>query len=113
LQRFLDKHPLHRLYGGENAFLLDEYKQAIQDAGLTLAHVLGHWESEINYFPDTLTDKKRVVSAILRRRLGNTLTDVIINERYVWGVPALNLLTKIATQRDHSAGRLYSFVATK
>src|SRR5262245_9884047 len=29
LQEFLDDHPLHRLYGGENAFLLDRYLGAL------------------------------------------------------------------------------------
>jgi SAM-dependent methyltransferase len=113
LQKFLDKHALHHLYGGENAFLLKDYMQAIQESGLQLKHVLGHWESEINFFPDTHADRRRVVSAILRRRLGSKVTELLTNENYFWGFGMLNMFAKIHTLRDNSAGRLYSFVAVK
>ena len=33
LGRFLDQHPLHHLYGGENAFLLERYIGALHNAG--------------------------------------------------------------------------------
>src|ERR1700761_8050906 len=32
LGQFLDQHPLHHLYGGEHAFLLDRYVGALKDA---------------------------------------------------------------------------------
>jgi len=34
LSKFLENHPLHKLYGGENAFLLEEYKKVIENAGI-------------------------------------------------------------------------------
>ncbi|MFM6077526.1 MAG: class I SAM-dependent methyltransferase, partial [Dolichospermum sp.] len=36
LQKFLDSHPLHHLYGGENAYLLEEYTDAIRSSGLQI-----------------------------------------------------------------------------
>ena len=44
-QTFLDSHPLHKLYGGENAFLLDEYVQAITGGGINLTHTLNPFQS--------------------------------------------------------------------
>ena len=37
LDQFLDSHPLHSLYGGENAYLLKEYIDAIYGAGFKLS----------------------------------------------------------------------------
>jgi SAM-dependent methyltransferase len=113
LPRFLEKHALHHLYGGENAFLLKDYTEAIAGGSLALKHVLGHWESEINFFPDTYKDRKQVVSALLQRRLGSKITELLTNEHYFWGLGMLNILAKIHTMHDNSAGRLYSFVAIK
>ncbi|HRY82203.1 MAG TPA: class I SAM-dependent methyltransferase [Candidatus Moranbacteria bacterium] len=51
LSVFLEKHPLHKLYGGENAFLLSEYKKAIENSGIKLEHILNTLESNINLYP--------------------------------------------------------------
>jgi SAM-dependent methyltransferase len=40
LPKFLNSHPLHKLYGGENAYLLKEYLEAIKLAGLSLIVLL-------------------------------------------------------------------------
>jgi SAM-dependent methyltransferase len=53
LDEFLRQHPLHSLYGGENAFLLEEYVAAINAAGIRLIKVFNPLESEINLFPET------------------------------------------------------------
>ena len=45
LPAFLDLHPLHKLYGGENAFLLPQYEAAIRGAGFQLEVVLSPLES--------------------------------------------------------------------
>ncbi len=63
-KQFLKSHPLHRFYGGENAFTLQEYIKAIADAGLTLIKIIKHFDSPINYAPilkDELTDLPRKV----------------------------------------------------
>lgn len=48
---FLESHPLHKFYGGENAFTAEEYKNAMQNAGLTVLEELKYYDSPINYFP--------------------------------------------------------------
>lgn len=53
LPLFLASHPLHSLYGGEHAYLRDEYETAIREAGLRLATVLGPFDSVVNFHPLT------------------------------------------------------------
>jgi SAM-dependent methyltransferase len=53
---FLAEHPLHRLYGGENAYRLGEYKRAIEMAGIRLTRVLNPWASAVNLHPRTAAD---------------------------------------------------------
>jgi len=54
LQAFLDSHPLHKMYGGENAFLLKQYEDAIRKAGFQIDLVLSPFESPINFAPNTV-----------------------------------------------------------
>src|ERR1700682_4335999 len=51
LARFHTIHPLHRLYGGEHAYLLEQYTAAITDAGFSLHRVIAPLESPIHYAP--------------------------------------------------------------
>lgn len=60
---FLEKHPLHRLYGEEHAYRLAEYTRAIDDAGIRITRVLNPWASPINLYPRTSQD----VAARIRR----------------------------------------------
>jgi hypothetical protein len=48
---FLEMHPLHKFYGGENAFRATEYKSAFLKAGLSIEKELKYYDSPINYFP--------------------------------------------------------------
>lgn len=50
---FLEMHPLHKFYGGENAFSAEEYKNAMKNAGLEVVQEIKHFDSVINYFPST------------------------------------------------------------
>ncbi len=59
LSRFLGGHPLHKFYGGENAYTIEEYLDAIRGAGLIVESVLNPLESDINAYPDSLADIKR------------------------------------------------------
>lgn len=97
LPAFLAAHPLHDLYGGENAYLLDEYLDAIRESGLVLTSVLNPYQSDINLFPETLQSLKKN----LARRL-HCPSFLIPNF----------LLVKLG-ERSHAPGRLYSFVARK
>lgn len=97
LQAFLGSHPLHRLYGGEHAFLLSDYQAALRGAGLVLHASLNPLESDINLFPMTREDHR----ALLARRL--RLPRWLVGDR----------LMRWAGNRMTFPGRLYSFVAKK
>jgi SAM-dependent methyltransferase len=62
---FLAEHPLHRLYGGENAFRLGEYKHAIESAGIRLTRVLNPWASDVNLFPRSVGEIRQLIHARL------------------------------------------------
>jgi SAM-dependent methyltransferase len=62
---FLAGHALHQLYGGENAYLLNEYLAAIRAGGIALTSVLNPFESDINLYPDTVEDMKRRIATKL------------------------------------------------
>jgi SAM-dependent methyltransferase len=47
MEPFLDAHPLHALYGGENAFTLAQYRAALTGAGLAIEREIGPLASVI------------------------------------------------------------------
>ena len=95
---FLDSHPLHRLYGGERAYLLSDYVGAIEAAGLRMLRIVSPWASDANTFPETCGDVRARLAA-----------------RISWPWPTLIPLGLVAWlgARIHVPGRLYSFVADK
>jgi len=62
---FLAGHPLHRLYGGENAYRLREYRRAIQGAGIRLTRVINPWASDVNLFPRSAKEIRELIHARL------------------------------------------------
>ncbi|MDH5561311.1 MAG: class I SAM-dependent methyltransferase [Deltaproteobacteria bacterium] len=97
LEAFFEIHPLHQLYGGEKAYLLAEYLMAIKMAGLTLKKQFNSYSSDINLYPETMSDVKKKISSRLR-------------------VPAFLIpffILRILGWIDSSPGRLYSFIAEK
>jgi len=113
LQAFLDSHPLHHLYGGENAFLLSEYKDAITGAGLRLDKVLAPFDSPINYFPMSEAQWVAICTKPLARRLGTSFISRLFSRENGLGALLVPLLAKAVNWRNQSPGRLYSFVAEK
>lgn len=110
LPAFLEIHPLHKLYGGENAFRLEEYQSAIRAAGFELNQVLAPLRSPINFAPHTLDALQSEVAQRVGRK-AHWLTQVVrtgLRLPGVWPV-ARALLERI----DHRPGRLYSFVARR
>jgi SAM-dependent methyltransferase len=106
LQPFLDKHPLHRFYGGENAFTRAAYRAALEQAGLVIERELGPFDSAINYAPHTTETLRQEIAA----RLGPAAPVA----RGLLAMPgvmggALRLLSAI----DRRPGRLVSFVCRK
>ncbi|AFZ44903.1 Methyltransferase type 11 [Halothece sp. PCC 7418] len=108
LQTFLDNHPLHHLYGGEYAYLLQEYQEAIRAANLKLKTSIGPFESEINYFPKTREQLKDEIVSILARRFGKKLAIVLSSNLQIQ-----KLVTQSLSRKSQTPGRHYSFLAFK
>jgi SAM-dependent methyltransferase len=109
LAAFLAAHPMHDLYGGENAFLLDEYLKALRSAGLTVEQVLEPLTSAVNYFPQSEASlREEIATRAGRSRWLRALVRAILQPKPVYGA-TIRLLTRI----DSRPGRLYSFVCTK
>jgi SAM-dependent methyltransferase len=95
---FQAAHPLHRLYGGENAFMLKEYVAAISDAGIQLSQVLNPKQSNINLYPETQANIKRRWAGKLKLPSPRLIPD---------------LLLTLTGDRGDIPGRLYSFVGRR
>ncbi len=108
LQPFLDGHPLHHLYGGENAYTLGQYKKALTGAGLEIIHELAPLKSVINYAPlskDELLDG-----------LSGRLKNMPVLGPGAAGVARLvpaDIMLSLASMIDRRPGRLYSFICRK
>lgn len=110
LPAFLDAHPLHNLYGGENAFLLDEYQSAITKAGFSLNTTLSPMESPINYAPYTL----RTLQGELAKRMGGRIPAGAGLLTLLFSIAPVWLLSRaLLTRVDNRPGRLYSFIARR
>lgn len=74
---FLEMHPLHKFYGGENAYTSEEYKNAFAKAQGTVLQELSYYDSVINYAPETTSDIETKIKKYregfrtkLKKRLG-------------------------------------------
>lgn len=109
LPHFLELHPLHRFYGGENAYLLNQYVSALSQSGFSSMKVITPWESPLNYAPHTLTT--------LKMELVHRFSDIAGIKhvaRVFLRVPGIwPLMRRILDRLDNRPGRLYSFVATR
>jgi SAM-dependent methyltransferase len=105
LREFLENHIVNRMAGGESAYPLSVYLDAIASAGLIIDLSLGPWDSVINAFPEVRTqdDLRSVMASKLSRKIG----------------PAAGLLMAIPAVRNQVArkmdkrvpGRMYTFMA--
>ncbi|MGH6708455.1 MAG: class I SAM-dependent methyltransferase [Bradyrhizobium sp.] len=109
LGQFLQQHPLHHLYGGEHAFLLDRYTGALKGAGFATVEVLAPLKSPINLFPYTIeTLRAAVVERLTRKIPVGPVWRAALASRSVF-----TSLLSMAERFDHRPGRLYSFVCHK
>lgn len=111
---FLENHPLHKFYGGENAFTPKEYKQAIKDAGLTIISEIKHFESPINYFPLTkeqigirANNEKLQIQKKLSKIFGSFAKNNWIINTY------LKIRNIKLPNEKNTPGRMYTYIATK
>lgn len=110
LPAFLASHPLHSLYGGENAFELGEYAAAIRAAGFRLSSTLGPLASEINYSPRTRAEAQ----ADCARRMSGGIAAIARPVRALLSLPPVwRLVAQSWSRLDSRPGRLYSFVADR
>jgi len=109
LTSFLRAHPLHRLYGGENALLLSEYTDALRQAGFILRRVLRPLESPINYSPHTAEDLREELIV----RLGWVQWSRPVIRYLLAPKPVFSLVLRLLSLVDSRPGRLYSFVCDK
>lgn len=108
LHQFLNEHPVHQLAGGEHAYSLETYQQAITGAGLQLTKVLGPWDSIINAFPKARSTEElsRLPEQVLAQRFSGLATLI----RFI---PGIHSLTWRRIRAHREPGRLYSFLAIK
>jgi SAM-dependent methyltransferase len=109
LPSFLAAHPLHRLYGGEHAYLLEEYRAALTGAGLRLERELAPLASPINYAPHTrVTLRDELV-----RRAGRIPGAASMLRAVLGSERAFDTFLRLLSHLDRRPGRLYSFVCSK
>jgi SAM-dependent methyltransferase len=109
LPDFLAKHPLHKVYGGEHAFLLKEYLSALVTAGFREPLILSPLSSPINLSPQNEESLRReACSRLVRYAPAAKMLERILSHR-----PLFRSLLRLLTIVDHRPGRLYSFIADK
>lgn len=107
LGQFLAAHPVHVLAGGEHAWPLPSYVEAIHRSGLRLDKILGPWDSIINAYPTVHSTAE--LRAMPRERLVARFGMAGTIAAHVPGVQTL-VRRRLA---GRVPGRLYSFVATR
>jgi ubiquinone/menaquinone biosynthesis C-methylase UbiE len=108
LHRFLELHPLHKLYGGENAYRGADYLGALVDAGFSVV-TLKSFDSPINYYPhtnDVLRDK--LIGPLRRVPLLGAVAKSLISPK-----PLFTMVLRLMSWADQRPGRLYSFICRK
>jgi SAM-dependent methyltransferase len=110
---FLNNHPLHKYFGGENAFLLERYISALTDSGLIINKILGPLDSSINLYP--FDDELAGIS--YRKRNYRRIRHLLARSLYGARSTLAHLLPRSVAHRYFQVldapGRLFSFIAQK
>lgn len=93
---FLKKHPLHRFYGGENAYTLKEYLNSFSKNSFGVEKIFRPSSTSINYHPWSIDRVKRKLPFFLR----NIFISKII-------------FSLLKFRMNFQPGRLYSFILRK
>jgi SAM-dependent methyltransferase len=112
LEDFRAQHPLHHLYGGENAFTLREYRTALGAAGFRKLQLLGPSESVINYFPTSQAEHEEHLRTLLSRVVGKQLPALAWRSSWMRRL-IIQWMGKALSWRSTVPGRPYSFIAKK
>ncbi|MER9072681.1 class I SAM-dependent methyltransferase [Mesorhizobium sp. M0904] len=105
LEPFLRAHPLHHLYGGENAFTLANYRAALEGAGLTIDREMNSFQSVVNYDPMTASE--------IRERLAVAFGPLSGLARLTLSPLPFGAVVAAAALLDRRPGRLVSFLCHK
>jgi len=97
LDVFLKSHPLHKFYGGENAFPLPHYISCIQDAGLYFENILQPFDNILNIWPASEDYILNTLESMWRWKCAPTRTDLVENANRNYTFP----------------GRIFSFFVKK
>lgn len=108
LAAFLKAHPLHELYGGEAAYTLQRYLEALGIGGFKTINVIGPKSSPVNYFPEARSSLESVLRKRRRKRIGRLRSLLFPVTARAIAEEAIRWENQIT-----SPGRLYSFVAEK
>jgi ubiquinone/menaquinone biosynthesis C-methylase UbiE len=114
---FLERHPLQKFYGGENAFTSKEYRTAMQNAGLKIEKEIKYYDSIVNYFPSTIDEisnkfliAKECALLHLNKRIGILSKISILQEMYF---KKINLHEEDVYDENMVPGRMYSYICIK
>lgn len=99
-EQFLQRHPLQKFYGGENAFSVEEYVGAMKKAGFSIVKTLSPSASPINYSPWS----EERLDKMLGSKVG-PLKNIPFVKPLAWKL--------ILRRLENLPGRLYSIVAKK
>jgi SAM-dependent methyltransferase len=110
LPEFLQSHPLHSRYGGENAFRLAVYADCIRGAGFDLERILAPLRSPINFAPHSIESLQRELA---RRASAGVPRIAAMWERLMRSRALWASMRPVLERLDHRPGRLYSFIARK
>lgn len=102
---FLNKHPLHKFYGGENAFTAKEYREAMFNAELKIEKEIRYYDSEINYFPVKS-------SHISYYKIIKTIYNLLPEKLFSLFPKVTTKLDRLLNE-DYVPGRMYSYLAVK
>ena len=109
MQAFLDGHILHNLYAGENAYLFQEYVDAIEQAPLTIDQSFRSFQTALHYDTQALHG----IKAKLRQRMSRVPVLGAIAARIVTNDLVFSPMLKLASYFDHRPGVAASFICTK
>jgi ubiquinone/menaquinone biosynthesis C-methylase UbiE len=111
---FFQQHSLHKFYGGENAFMALEYRNAITRADAVIKVELKHYDSIINYFPQSKEQINNLKSNNVykqknkvKRKLG-----LVSKIPFSWNLYKIISSYKPLDEKK-IPGRMYSYIAIK
>ncbi len=108
LQTFLEEHPLHKLHGGENAYLLKDYTSAIEQSGIRILNILAPFDTVVNHFPMSNLELQESLVERLNKKVGK------LPASFISKLPLLEKIYRYYLSRNcNFPGRLYSFLGSK